>query len=153
MLACYKTKRKREAVKVYPYGREVCEDNAAGLREYKRRIQEMSERQCDICPICSRRMSELDRTFEHEDLRGMGGARRDDRIWKEDEDGNKIPVNFAVHWTCNGVKGSRRIQLSREGEIVCHMTTLEQPSKKSLAEASFTPPLRYKDFFKSQRKG
>jgi hypothetical protein len=59
-------------------------------------------------------MYERDTTFEHEDLRGMGGARRDDRIWKIDEEGNKIPLNFAVHGICNRSKGSQRLVLSRE---------------------------------------
>jgi len=146
MLQIYRKRRpKAPPVQIMFDLREICAPTAAGTREYKRRTEDMAARQDDICPICSRRMSEQDRTFEHEDLRGMGGARRDDRIWVDGK-----PKNFAVHWTCNGIKGSRRTQLSRKGEIECHMTTLEQPSKTSSAEASFTPPLRYKDFFKSQ---
>src|SRR5258708_6772031 len=119
MLACYKTKRKREPIQEPegPGGRQVCDlKTAAGTREYEKRTEEMRIRQRELCPICTFYLSKEDATFEHEDLRGMGGARRDDRIWKVDEEGNKMPLNFAVHGWCNRSKGSQRLDLSRKTE-------------------------------------
>jgi hypothetical protein len=43
-------------------------------------------------------------TFEHQDGRGMGGGHRDDRI---EIDGK--PYNGAACLSCNGSKGSKRI--------------------------------------------
>lgn len=91
-------------VKEHRDGREVCNlKTVAGDREYKRRTFEMRTRQRNLCAICHSFMDEDDTTFEHEDLRGMGGARRDDRIVIAGK-----PNNFAVHGKCNGEKGSKR---------------------------------------------
>jgi hypothetical protein len=43
-------------------------------------------------------------TFDHEAGRGMGGAKRDDRI---EVDGKR--KNAAVHFGCNAAKGSRKV--------------------------------------------
>lgn len=93
------------AVRVYPDGREVCQDNAAGRREYDRRIQVMCQRQNFRCCLCPERIHPPSATFEHERLRGAGGAFRDDRIL----DANGEECNGAAHWKCNRIKGSRRI--------------------------------------------
>lgn len=88
------------AVKVYPGGREVCQNTAAGKREYRLRTIKMVNRQKGICPKCCKSMSLLDFSFQHGDTRGMGGGRRDDRI--------DSPGNCAMHVRCNGELGSRR---------------------------------------------
>ena len=95
------------AVRVYPNGREVCQSTEAGRLEYKARLQNMLFRQGHVCCICGRVDHALGGpfTFEHSDLRGMGAARRDDRI---EIDGK--PVNGAAHFWCNAVKGSQRIK-------------------------------------------
>jgi hypothetical protein len=80
--------------------REVCQDNATGWREYKRRIRVMVERQNHRCCLCSERLSQADATFEHQRRRGMGAAFRDDRITKDGQD-----WNGAAHWVCNVEKG------------------------------------------------
>lgn len=89
------------AVRVYPDGREVCQDNPQGWREYKRRVGVMVERQEHRCCLCNRRLSVGNATFEHQRRRGMHAAFRDDRI----EDVNGEPMNGAAHWVCNGLKG------------------------------------------------
>jgi len=93
------------AYKLFPDGRQVCLPNAAGRRLYRARTLEMASRQNFICPKCSQRMTpEIgfvnSATFEHGDLRGMGGARRND-------DPN-APGNCAMCAKCNYAKGSRR---------------------------------------------
>lgn len=98
------------AVRKYPDGREVCQNNAAGKREYSARVRAMVQRQgykcclSEVIPDCPVSLSVLEATFEHTDLRGLGGATRDDRI--VDEFGNEM--NGAAHWICNSQKGSRR---------------------------------------------
>jgi hypothetical protein len=102
-----------ESVKTYPDGRQVCQENAAGKREYKARITEMWLRQEGICPICGRWMDQNEATFEHEIPRGMGGGSRDDRT--HDANGNEL--NFATHGRCNRERGSQRTVLSRVKEV------------------------------------
>lgn len=95
------------AVIKYHDGREVCQNNVAGQREYKRRVEAMCQRQdwkCACSLTCTKRITPGNATFGHTDLRGAGGSRRDDRI--EDEHGNWM--NTAETWDCNGAKGSRR---------------------------------------------
>ena len=89
------------AVRVYPNGREVCQENAAGYREYSRRVEVMVQRQNFRCCLCNRRLAARNATFEHQRRRGMGAAFRDDRI--ELPDGTW--VNGAAHWICNSEKG------------------------------------------------
>ena len=93
------------AVRVYPDGREVCQDNSAGRVEYKRRVHIMLQRQGFKCCLCEEAMNSYNATFEHRCPRGLAGARRDDRI----EDGQGNPMNGAAHWTCNVEKGSKRL--------------------------------------------
>lgn len=91
----------------YKDGREVCQNNAAGRREYARRVEAMCQRQNWICgcsPDCSKRVTPSNATFGHANLRGLGGSTRDDRI--VDENGNWL--NAAETWDCNGAKGSTR---------------------------------------------
>ena len=89
------------AVRKYPDGREVCQDNAAGWREYKRRIEVMVQRQSYRCCLCGKRLALSDATFEHSRRRGMGAAWREDRIYNEQGE----MVNGAAHWICNAEKG------------------------------------------------
>jgi hypothetical protein len=88
------------AVRVYPDGREVCQDSPAGWREYKRRVEAMLLRQEGRCCLCRRRLALRDATFEHQRRRGIGAAWRDDRIKKDGAD-----WNGAAHWICNVEKG------------------------------------------------
>lgn len=88
------------AVLVYPDGREVCVNSAAGWQEYKRRVQVMWQRQGRRCCLCGSPLSLANATFEHQRRRGMGAAWRDDRIEKDGAD-----WNGAAHWVCNGEKG------------------------------------------------
>jgi hypothetical protein len=89
------------AVRVYPDGREVCNDSPAGWREYTRRVGVMVQRQNFRCCLCGGRLSAGNATFEHQRRRGMGAAWRQDAI--EDRDGK--PINGAAHWVCNSKKG------------------------------------------------
>lgn len=88
------------SVRRYADGREVCLDSKAGWREYKKRVQEMLQRQNFRCCLCGRRLSVNDATFEHQRRRGMGSAWRDDRL--ENSVGK---INGAAHWVCNVRKG------------------------------------------------
>lgn len=89
------------AVRVYPDGREVCNDHTvAGLKEYKRRIVAMVERQNSKCCLCGKKLHPNAATFEHQRRRGMHAAFRDDRITKNGQD-----WNGAAHWVCNGERG------------------------------------------------
>ena len=84
------------AVRVYPGGREVCQDSPAGWREYSRRIERMLQRQQWKCCLCGKKIrSRQDATFEHSRRKGMGSAWRDDREER----------NGAAHWICNSEKG------------------------------------------------
>lgn len=89
------------AVRLYPDGREVCENNAAGFREYKRRIRVMVQRQNRRCCLCNEPLAQGNATFEHQRRRGMGAAFRDDRC----ETATGEPMNGAAHWICNSEKG------------------------------------------------
>lgn len=105
MLAIYKTKSPRRfPVETMPDGRQLCDlSTAEGLREYKRRTQEMVTRQDELCAICGPDyVGQL--VFDHALGRGHGGAHRDDRIL--DESGQWM--NAALCNNCNGRKGSKR---------------------------------------------
>jgi hypothetical protein len=86
-----------------PGGREVCNKNAAGRREYRHRVQVMHERQGGLCAICWRPLRLEQATFDHENGRGMGGGKRDDRIVVDGQ-----LQNAAVHGLCNSNRGSSR---------------------------------------------
>jgi hypothetical protein len=96
-------KRKREAVHVFPDGRETCSESGAGLKEYRDRLLLMCDRQGWLCRVCGESMALTGASFDHEDGRGMNGSHRDDRIVKDGK-----PYNGAVHLKCNGEKGSKR---------------------------------------------
>ena len=89
------------AYRIYPDGREVCQPNAAGWREYKRRVELMVIRQNFRCSLCNRRLTLANATFEHHRRRGMSGSFRQDKI--SDDQGNWI--NSASHWLCNTERG------------------------------------------------
>lgn len=92
-------KRIEGGVRIYPDLREVCQETTAGKREYARRRAHASFLQSHLCAICEEYMPEDDRTLDHKQPRGMGGARRDDR-----------QENLqAVHAICNTQKGSKRL--------------------------------------------
>lgn len=106
-----RSKREREAVKIHRDGREVCNlKMVAGKHIYWQRIEAMHTRQKGVCclygfsPVCPGALALDDATFEHEDGRGMGGSKRDDRIRK---DGRRY--NGVAHLVCNQWKGSRHI--------------------------------------------
>lgn len=106
----------RQGVFVYPDGREVClRKTEGGQREYRRRTEAMRQRQGGRCclegfaPGCSGYLRKGEATFEHEDGRGMGSGRRDDRIEKDGR-----PYNGAAHLQCNMWKGSRRIDYNNQ---------------------------------------
>lgn len=84
-----------------PDGREICQPNALGDRLYTKRVREMVQRQNYRCCLCGGRLNAADATFEHQRRRGMGAARRDDRI----VDANGEWINGAAHWVCNSEKG------------------------------------------------
>lgn len=88
------------AVRVYPDGREVCNDCPKGWKEYRRRVGVMVRRQNHRCCLCTDRLSLVEATFEHQRRRGMHAAFRDDRIQKDGQ-----PWNGAAHWICNSEKG------------------------------------------------
>lgn len=87
-------------VMTYPDGREVCQESAVGKREYSDRTDTMCERQNNRCAICGQYLHRP--SFDHECSRG--GGKRDDRITNPDGTWK----NAAVHFGCNGLKGSVR---------------------------------------------
>jgi hypothetical protein len=106
MMSCQKPNRlPKPAVKVMPDGREICDcSTPSGRAEYKRRSEAMAERQHYRCALCGKTLVGWHPSFDHEDGRGMGGGRRDDRIWVDGK-----WKNAAVHISCNNDKGSRRV--------------------------------------------
>ena len=69
----------------------MCQDNAAGWREYKRRVEEMLQEQKFRCSLCGKQLALANATFDHQRRRGMGSSFRDDRR----ENGG------AAHFLCN----------------------------------------------------
>lgn len=102
-------------VRVYRDGREVCSNTKAGRAEYRWRTLEMVERQGGRCclegyaPMCPGRLKPEEATFDHENGRGHGGGKRDDRIVLPDGSWQ----NGACHEECNAWKGSRYIAYNR----------------------------------------
>lgn len=95
----------RPALKVHTDGREVCDlDHKAGKKLYLERTHAMAERQNWRCGLCGKTLYGWKISFDHEHGRGMGGAKRDDRI---EVDG--VRHNAAVHIHCNNEKGSRMV--------------------------------------------
>lgn len=98
-------------VMTYPDGREVCQKKSSvGRREYARRRLIMEHRQGHVDPISNEWLT--DPTFDHQDGRGSGGSRRDDRI---KIDG--IWHNAALNMDTNTRKGSKRYHW-RDGKYV-----------------------------------
>jgi hypothetical protein len=87
-----------------PEGRQVCTKTVAGLREYRKRIEFMWERQDGLCALCGKPCRIAEATFDHEFGRGMGGGKRDDRLILDGR-----PLNAAVHFWCNAEKGSKQV--------------------------------------------
>lgn len=148
--------RKAPAV-MYPEGlggREVCSRTAAGRKEYDKRRGQLEDRQKHKCAICGNWNMNME--FDHQAGRGANAGHRDDRIL--DEDGNWM--NAALCTRCNTKKGSKRYEWRNKQyvqvikEAICRETiqTSENLSETFSEEAS-TPPLRYKDFFKSRPAG
>lgn len=102
-------------------GREICNRNAAGTAEYKRRVAEMAERQGDRCAACHWPFDGHlgPPTFEHQDGRTAG--HRDERIEKDGK-----WYNAALHGVCNGLKGSRRFHWVEGKFIPAVFTSYEQ---------------------------
>lgn len=97
----------------FPDKREVCDDKSKkGRDEYQRRKLEMWERQgkrcalqiTDICKQKQGRWPKDEIQFDHQDGRGSGGSKRDDRVWIDGK-----PVSAAVCPWCNCAKGSRKV--------------------------------------------
>jgi hypothetical protein len=88
--------RRKELVKVYSGGREVCK-----IPEYWRRREQMCEWQGQKCAICL--LPRVPLCFDHEAGRGLGGGHRDDRIIV-----NGLRQNAALCIPCNSEKGSKR---------------------------------------------
>ena len=92
-------------------GREVCDKSSAGKKEYNRRKELMWRRQHGMCGLkissrCPVFIPLEQATFEHQDGRGMGGAKRDDRT---EIDGKPYNMVACIH--CNFLKGSKPLQL------------------------------------------
>ena len=103
----------KPAMKVFPDGREILDlKTKAGSDEYQRRKLEMWERQGRRCAlqitfICKQRQGRWPKDevqFDHENGRGSGGSKRDDRI----QIGGR-PVSAAVCGLCNSKKGSSKM--------------------------------------------
>lgn len=92
-----------EAVTVFPDGRECCNKNAAGKREYLARTVELWERQEGLCPICGNWIELRFAQMDHQNGRGANGKHRDDRTIV-----NGKWHNSALHGICNTRKGSER---------------------------------------------
>jgi hypothetical protein len=97
---------KENGVWTYPDGRQVCQlKTAAGLREYKKRLEDMRVRQEFKCAMCIGYLHMLrPARFDHEDGRGMNGSHRCDKILHEDGRWK----NAALCDGCNSRKGSKR---------------------------------------------
>lgn len=78
----------------------------AGKALYQRATFLMAERQTWFCSICGARMNFDEISFEHGNLRGLGGGLRTDDPYALDAEG--YYMNSAAHGSCNSIKSSRR---------------------------------------------
>jgi hypothetical protein len=106
---------------LYPNGRQKCDRSRAGRMEYKRRTALMWDRQKGFCglqisPDCPGKITLEQATFEHQDGRGMGGAKQDDRI-ETMVDGKIEAYNLASCTHCNVLKGSRSLESVRQADV------------------------------------
>jgi len=115
-----------------PRGRQVVNMmTEAGKKEYRYRTWLMWKRQQGRCclegyiPQCPGRLPWEEASFEHETIRGMGGAFRDDRI--ELPDGSWI--NGASHLVCNALRGSRRLTFNSVRTLYNSVTGPEEQEK------------------------
>ena len=105
----------KEAVKVYPDGREVLNLRVkAGRQEYYSRTLQMLNRQCGFCAICGTPTIFLLVEYDHEAGRGANGGHRDDRLMKPDGKWQ----NAALCRRCNALKGSKRYHWNESGQYV-----------------------------------
>lgn len=98
-----KVKPGTPAVKVHRDGREVCQETPAGRAEYKLRRDTMWRRQRGVCPWCGQYIACGHGEFDHENGRGSGGGKRDDRIIVDGKE-----QNACLHPLCNSDRGSTR---------------------------------------------
>ena len=92
---------KGEWERTLPDGKQILNLNTKrGLDTYLERTHEMRARQNNMCPWCGLFMRKDDTTFDHQ--RGRGAGKRDDRIVIDGK-----PFNNALHYKCNGEKGSQ----------------------------------------------
>lgn len=89
----------RIVISIMDDGRELIAPNAAGRREYRKRVERALCLQQGLCFWCQQPLSLTEATFDHIKPRGMGGGFRDDRQSN----------CAAVHLRCNHEKGSRRV--------------------------------------------
>jgi 5-methylcytosine-specific restriction endonuclease McrA len=89
----------KPAVKIFPDGREVCQDSAAGKREYYRRADEVWERYGKCCWLCGKSLDRGAMAVDHIRPKGTNSAWRDDRAF------NIAPACYP----CNSRRGSRRM--------------------------------------------
>ena len=68
------------AVRITRDGREICQNNAAGRREYQRRREDRWYIDKGICCLCGTFVDPHQATTEHPDGRGMAGSKRNDRV-------------------------------------------------------------------------
>jgi hypothetical protein len=95
------------AVIVYPDGREVCTNTPKGQTEYRSRRSRMYRRDKGICVHCKLKIiPACAATWEHLKGRGMGGAKRDDRI----------EFGAVAHALCNQLAGSPNSKLTRNSQ-------------------------------------
>jgi hypothetical protein len=110
---------KADVRRVMGDGRVVLDTSRSlGRALYRSLLYEMVSRQgwrCCLhgyCPSCPGSLRGYDPTFDHENGRGMGGGKRDDRIVLP----NGQWQNGAAHNACNSWKGSRRIEYNAKPE-------------------------------------
>lgn len=90
----------KDAVRIYPDGREVCQNNAAGRREYAKRRLERWRIDKGVCCLCDQMVWPSACTIEHPNGRGMAGSKRDDRV-------SEIRV---AHYRGNMAKGGMSLE-------------------------------------------
>jgi len=94
------------AFKMMPGGRQVCLSTTAGNAEYRRRREEVWDRDRGQCVLCSEFVPLECATTEHIIPKGMGGSK-----WgghKHDDRVNNLAVS---HWHGNNNRGSMALEL------------------------------------------
>jgi 5-methylcytosine-specific restriction endonuclease McrA len=89
-----------KGVRVMKDSREICSKTSSGRAEYSRRREDAWDRDRGLCCLCGRFVPLEEATAEHIESRGLGGAKRDDRI-----------PNLAIsHWFGNNARGSMSLE-------------------------------------------